>query len=73
MEVARKMTNDSFREKVSFMREEAKRLGRKPDAVRISNFVFMTVISESKEASRKTAEMMAPMFQQTPTSYSLRR
>ena len=66
MEVARKMTNDSFREKVSFIREEAKRLGRKPDAVRISNFVFMTVISESKEASRKTVEMMAPMFQQTP-------
>jgi len=48
------------------MAEEAKRLGRKPDAVRISNFVFMTVISESKEASRKTVEMMAPMFQQTP-------
>jgi alkanesulfonate monooxygenase SsuD/methylene tetrahydromethanopterin reductase-like flavin-dependent oxidoreductase (luciferase family) len=66
MEVARKMTNDSFREKVSFIREEAKRLGRKPDAVRISNFVFMTIISESKEASRKTAESIAPMFQQTP-------
>jgi probable F420-dependent oxidoreductase len=66
MEVARKMTNDSFREKVSFIRDEAKRNGRKPDAVRISNFVFMTMISESKEASRKTAEMMAPMFQQTP-------
>ena len=65
MEVARKMTNDSFREKVSFLHDEAKKLGRKPDAVRISNFVFMTMVSESKEASRKTAEMMAPMFQQT--------
>ena len=59
------MTDDSFREKVSFVREEAKRLGRKPDAVRISNFIFMTVISDSREATRKTAEMMAPMFSQT--------
>jgi len=61
-----KRTNDkSFREKVSFVRDEARRLGREPDAVRISNFVFATIISESREATRKTAEMMAPMFQQT--------
>jgi alkanesulfonate monooxygenase SsuD/methylene tetrahydromethanopterin reductase-like flavin-dependent oxidoreductase (luciferase family) len=65
MEVAKRMTNDSFREKVSFMRDEAKRLGRKPDAVRISNFVFMATLTESREASRKTAEMMAPIFNQT--------
>ena len=65
MEVVKRTNDKSFREKVSFVREEAKKLGRKPDAVRISNFVFATIISESKEATRKTAEMMAPMFQQT--------
>jgi probable F420-dependent oxidoreductase len=65
MEVVKRTNDKSFREKVSFVREEAKRLGRKPDAVRISNFVFATIISESKEATRKSAEMMAPMFQQT--------
>jgi probable F420-dependent oxidoreductase len=65
MEVVKRTNDKSFREKVSFVREEAKRLGRKPDAVKISNFVFATIISESKEATRKTAEMMAPMFQQT--------
>ena len=65
MEVVKRTTDKSFREKVSFVREEAKRLGRKPDAVRISNFVFATIISDSKEATRKSAEMMAPMFQQT--------
>ena len=65
MEVARKMTNDSFREKVSFLRDEARKFGRKPEDARVSNFVFMTMISESKEASRKTAEMMAPMFNQS--------
>jgi alkanesulfonate monooxygenase SsuD/methylene tetrahydromethanopterin reductase-like flavin-dependent oxidoreductase (luciferase family) len=47
------------------VRDEAKRLGRKPGAVRISTFIFATIISESKEATRKTAEMMAPMFQQS--------
>jgi probable F420-dependent oxidoreductase len=65
MEVVKRTNDKSFREKVSFVRDEAKRLGRKPDAVKISNFVFATIISESKEATRKTAEMMAPMFQQT--------
>jgi probable F420-dependent oxidoreductase len=65
MEAVKRTTDKSFRDKVSFVREEAKRLGRKPDAVRISNFVFATILSESKEATRKTAEMMAPMFQQT--------
>lgn len=65
MEIARKMTNDSFREKVAFLRDEAKKLGRKPESVRVSNFVFLTMVADSKEASRKHAEMMAPMFNQT--------
>jgi len=65
MEVVKRTTDKSFRDKVSFVREEAKRLGRKPDTVRISNFIFATIISESKEATRKSAEMMAQMFQQT--------
>jgi alkanesulfonate monooxygenase SsuD/methylene tetrahydromethanopterin reductase-like flavin-dependent oxidoreductase (luciferase family) len=65
MEVVKRTTDDSFREKVRFVREEAKRLGRKPDAIRVSNFIFSTIISDSREATRKTAEMMAPMFGQT--------
>jgi probable F420-dependent oxidoreductase len=66
LEVVKRTTDDSFRKKVSFVREEARRLGRKPDAVRISNFIFAAIISDSHEATRKTAEMMAPMFGQTP-------
>jgi probable F420-dependent oxidoreductase len=66
MEEVKRTTDKSFRDKVSFVRDEAKRLGRNPDAVRISNFIFATIISESKEATRKSAEMMAQMFQQTP-------
>src|SRR6202167_5526853 len=65
MEVVKRTNDKSFREKVSFVRDEANRLGRKPDAVRVSNFVFGTVLTDSREASRNTAEAMAPMFQQT--------
>ncbi|MGA7869326.1 MAG: LLM class flavin-dependent oxidoreductase [Candidatus Binatus sp.] len=65
MEVVKRTNDASFREKASFVRNEAKRLGRQPDAVRISNFLFSTIISDSREATRKTAEMMAPMFGQT--------
>ena len=65
MEVVKRTTDESFREKVRFVRDEAKRLGRKPEAIRISNFIFSTIISDSREATRKTAEMMAPMFGQT--------
>ena len=61
----KRTTDEAFRAKVSFVRDEAKRLGRKPDAVKISNFIFATIISDSREATRKTAEMMSPMFQQT--------
>jgi alkanesulfonate monooxygenase SsuD/methylene tetrahydromethanopterin reductase-like flavin-dependent oxidoreductase (luciferase family) len=66
LEVVKRTTDASFREKVRFIREEATRLGRKPDAVRISNYIFAAIISDSREATRKTAEMMAPMFGQTP-------
>lgn len=65
MEVVKRTNDKSFREKVTFVRDEAKKLGRKPEAVKVSNFVFATILSESREATRKTAEMMAPMFQQT--------
>ncbi len=66
LEEVKRTSDDSFREKVTFIREEARRLGRKPDAVRISNFIFAAIVSDSREATRKTAEMMAPMFGQTP-------
>jgi probable F420-dependent oxidoreductase len=62
----RKMTDDAYRAKVKFVREEAKRAGRDPGAIRISNFIFTLTVTDSREATRKMAEMMAPMFQTTP-------
>ncbi len=62
----RRLTDDAYRAKVKFVRDEAARLGRTPDAVQISNPLFQVIITESREATRKTAEAMAPMFGVTP-------
>ncbi len=61
-EYIKRMTNETFREKVDFVRAEAKRHGRKPDAIQFSNGIFALTITDTREASRKTAEAMAPMF-----------
>ncbi len=58
----RKMTDESFRSRIAFVREEAKRLGRNPDSICASNFIFTLVITDSPAATRATAAGMAPMF-----------
>jgi probable F420-dependent oxidoreductase len=58
----KKMTDDAFRQKVEFVRAEAKRAGRDPGAIKFSNFIFTYTITESKEATRQMAEMMAAGF-----------
>jgi probable F420-dependent oxidoreductase len=66
LENVKRMTDQSFREKADFVRQEAKRLGRNPDAIHLSNFVFTLAITDSRDATRKTAEMLGPMLGQTP-------
>ncbi len=66
LENVKRMTDESFREKADFVRQEAKRLGRNPDAIHLSNFVFTLAITDSRDATRKTAEMLGPMLGQTP-------
>ena len=58
----RKMTDESFRSRIAFVREEAKRLGRNPDSICASNFIFTLVLTDSPAATRATAAGMAPMF-----------
>jgi len=57
-----KLTDDSFRAKVRFVREEAQRLGRDGKAIRISNVIFSAVLTDSPTATQAVAEGMAPMF-----------
>ncbi len=60
-----KLTDDSFRNKVRFVREEASRHGRDPHTIQISNVVFSTVLTDSPAATQAMAEGMAPMFNTT--------
>jgi probable F420-dependent oxidoreductase len=62
----KKLTDDAYRAKVNFVREEARSAGRDPNAIRISNAIFAPAIASSREESRKNAEMMAAMFQTAP-------
>ncbi len=62
LEQFKQATDESYRAKVSFVRAEAKRLGRKPDAIQISNMIYTFTITDSAEAARKTAETMGQMF-----------
>jgi probable F420-dependent oxidoreductase len=61
-----KLTDESFRTKIRFVREEAARHGRDGKAIQISNFIFSVVLTDSPEATRATAEGMAPMFNTAP-------
>jgi probable F420-dependent oxidoreductase len=58
----KQMTDESFRKKIDFVREEARRHGRDLAAIKFSNFIFTYMITDSKEATRQTAEMMAAGF-----------
>ncbi len=62
----KRMTDESFRAKIDFVRAEAKLQGRDPGAIKFSNFIFTSMITESGEATRKTAERMAAGFGMSP-------
>ena len=61
-----KLTDDNFRSKVKFLRDEAQRIGRDPRAIQISNVIFQTIITDSAAATDSMAAGMAPMFNTTP-------
>jgi probable F420-dependent oxidoreductase len=61
-----KLTNDSFRAKVRFLRDEARQHGRDAAAIRISNAVFSVIVTDNEAATLSMAAGMAPVFQTTP-------
>ena len=62
----KQMNDVAYQEKIRFVREEAVRHGRDPDAIRISSFLFAFNLTDSQAAARQMAEAMAPMFQMSP-------
>ena len=57
-----KLTDAAFQEKVRFLRAEAARHGRNPRDIRISNVAFTTMITDSPEATRVSAQALASFF-----------
>jgi probable F420-dependent oxidoreductase len=63
---AAKLTDETFRAKVRFLREEAARHGRDGNAIRISNVAFTTMITDSAEQTQNTCQALAGFFRIPP-------
>ena len=63
---ATKLDDDAFRTKIDFVRAEATRLGRDPQAIDISNFCFTVALADSSSASQALREGMAGAFGVAP-------
>jgi len=61
-----KLTDATFKQKVRFVREEAKRLGRDGGRIAMSQTVFTLMLTDSPEASRATLESFGGMLQLPP-------
>src|SRR5262245_19820191 len=63
-----KLTDDTYREKVRFLRAEANRAGRDGKAIRISGMLFTMQLTDSRAAAEATAEGIAGMFGVPPAA-----
>jgi probable F420-dependent oxidoreductase len=61
-----KLTDATFRAKVKFVREQARRERRDPASVAISQMIFTVMLTESPAASRAMAESFGGMLQLPP-------
>jgi probable F420-dependent oxidoreductase len=66
LENVRKFTDESFRTKVAFLRQEATRNGRAAQAIKMSHVVFQTTLTDSPAATQQMAESLAGMLGMTP-------
>jgi probable F420-dependent oxidoreductase len=63
---AAKLDEDAVRSKIDFVRAEAKKLGRDPQSIEISNFAFTLMLVDSREAGQAMREGMAGVLGATP-------
>jgi len=63
-----KLTDESYREKVRFLRAEATRAGRDAQAIRISGMLFTMQLTESRAAAQSVVEGIAGMFGVPPAA-----
>ncbi len=57
-----KLTEQRFVERLSFLRDETEKAGRPRDAVKISNMCFATIITDSPNQTRQTAQGIGLML-----------
>jgi len=57
-----KLTHDTMRGKLDFVRGEARKLGRDPDKIAVSDTIFALTLTDSRKAAEQTAEGMAKAF-----------
>jgi probable F420-dependent oxidoreductase len=61
-----RLTNEVYREKVRFLRDETERCGRPRDAVRICNLIPTTTVTDSKAQTKAAADQIAPVLATAP-------
>jgi probable F420-dependent oxidoreductase len=66
LEEVTRLTDEAFRAKIRFVREEARAQGRNPDEIRVSNAIFNLMLTDSPAATREAAAGAAAMFGITP-------
>jgi probable F420-dependent oxidoreductase len=64
--VFRRMNDQAFRERIDFVRAEAKRIGRDPNSIKISNVILVFMLVDTEDAARQTLGAVAQMFNVTP-------
>jgi probable F420-dependent oxidoreductase len=62
------MNDEVFRARVSLLRAEAKRIGRNPEAIKISNAILVFMIVDTAAAARQAIEGIAAMYSVSPES-----
>lgn len=61
-----RFTEDRFKERVKFVREEAVRYGRNPRSIKISATCFIAVLADSRAKEEAAVKEMATVFHSTP-------
>ncbi|MGO9604620.1 MAG: LLM class flavin-dependent oxidoreductase [Candidatus Binataceae bacterium] len=62
----KRMNDEAFRERVDFVRAEAKRIGRDPQAIKVSNVVLVFMVVDTEEAAHQTVGAVSQMFNLSP-------
>jgi probable F420-dependent oxidoreductase len=57
-----KLTDESFRRKLDFVRSEARAAGREPDAITLSSTIFIPMLADSAETASTFATSLGGLF-----------